>query len=89
MLGICSSSATDAVQALKTWVPALGLPKGLLLGLDVGGVPVDTALWNGAYVKYSTGGSSTFEQVRKSGVGFESLWKPGDAFVEDYDGKYR
>jgi len=41
------------------------------------------------YIKYSTGGVMTFEQMRKSGMGFDALWKPGDALLELYDGDFR
>mmetsp|Transcript_1561 Transcript_1561/g.3397 ORF Transcript_1561/g.3397 Transcript_1561/m.3397 type:complete len:109 (-) Transcript_1561:38-364(-) len=35
-------------------------------------------------------GVYTFADIRKSGLGFDALWKPGDALIERYtDGNYR
>lgn len=87
MLGICASSAAQGVAALKSWVTTLGLPRGLLHGMDEGGVPLE--INGGVFIKYNTGGVYTFEEVRRSGRGFDSLWKPGDAMLENYDGEYR
>lgn len=87
MLGICAASTAQGIATLKSWVSSLELPRGLLHGMDVDGVPVE--IDGGVYIKYNTGGSLTFEDIRKSGGGFESLWKPGDAMLEPYDGKYR
>jgi Domain of unknown function (DUF1824) len=84
MLGICADSAPLAVATLKSWVNALALPRGLLHGMDVNGVPITTWNESGYYIKYNTGGAYTFEQIKKSGLGFESLWKPGDAYLEPY-----
>ena len=53
------------------------------------GQPVDTSSWTGAYIKYNTGGATTFEDIRASKIGFASLWKPGDALIEEYAGDYR
>lgn len=87
MLGICASSVEEAVGTLKAWVTCLQLPRGLLHGMDKDGVPVE--IEGGIYIKYNTGGSATFADIRKSGLGFEALWKPGDALLEPYDGVYR
>jgi len=40
ILGICANNAADGTQALKSWVHALQLPRGLLYGLGDDGVPV-------------------------------------------------
>ncbi|VEU33478.1 unnamed protein product [Pseudo-nitzschia multistriata] len=87
MLGICAPSAEDGVAALKAWVTALELPRGLLHGMDKDGVPID--LSGSVYIKYNSGGVYTFADIRKSGLGFDALWKPGDALLESYDGTYR
>ena len=88
MLGICAPSGAPAgIAALKSFVTALQLPRGLLHGMDVDGVPVDLE-GSGVYIKYNTGGVYTFADIRKSGVGFDALWKPGDALLEMYDGNY-
>jgi hypothetical protein len=87
MLGICASSAEEGVATLKSWVTALELPRGLLHGMDKDGIPLD--LSGGVYIKYNSGGVYTFEDIRKSGMGFDALWKPGDAMLETYDGIYR
>jgi hypothetical protein len=84
MLGICAPSAQKAIATLKSWVTTLELPRGLLHGMDKDGVPIE--LDGGVYIKYNSGGVYTFEDIRKSGLGFEALWKPGDAMVEPYDG---
>lgn len=87
MLGICASSTVEAVSTLKSWVTSLQLPRGLLHGMDKDGVPID--IQGGVYIKYNTGGSATFADIRRSGIGFEALWKPGDALLEPYDGTFR
>jgi Domain of unknown function (DUF1824) len=87
MLGICASSAEQGVATLKSWVSALQLPRGLLHGMDKDGIPLN--LDGGVYIKYNSGGVYTFEDIRKSGMGFDALWKPGDALLETYDGNYR
>mmetsp|Transcript_3509 Transcript_3509/g.3961 ORF Transcript_3509/g.3961 Transcript_3509/m.3961 type:complete len:251 (+) Transcript_3509:115-867(+) len=87
MLGICAASAEEGLVTLKAWVTALDLPRGLLHGMDKDGITLDI---NGAvYIKYNSGGVYTFTQIRKSGLGFDALWKPGDALLEPYDGPYR
>jgi hypothetical protein len=87
MLGICASNIEEGVGALKSWVSNLQLPRGLLHGMDKDGVPLDFE--GGVYIKYNSGGVYTFEDIRKSGLGFDALWKPGDALLESYDGTYR
>ena len=87
MLGICAENVNEALAGLKLWVGSLELPRGLLHGMDVDGVPVE--LEGAVYVKYSTGGAMTFSEMRRTGRGFDALWKPGDAVLESYDGDYR
>lgn len=87
MLGICASSSGEGLATLKSYVSSLELPRGLLHGMDKDGVPLDIS--GGVYIKYNTGGSLTFSEIRKSGLGFDALWKPGDALLETYDGSYR
>jgi hypothetical protein len=87
MLGICASSTEEGIATLKSWVTSLELPRGLLHGMDKDGVPLQ--IDGGAYIKYKSGGSLTFSAIRNSGVGFDALWKPGDAMLESYDGTYR
>lgn len=87
MLGICAPTASEGVQTLKSFTTNLELPRGLLHGMDKDGVPID--LEGGVYIKYNTGGVLTFGDIRKSGMGFDALWKPGDALLEPYDGTYR
>jgi len=89
MLGICAENIQEALLGLKTWVTSLGLPRGLLHGMDVDGVPIPPEELGSVYVKYNTGGAMTFTEMRKSGMGFDALWKPGDAVVEKYDGDFR
>ena len=55
--------------------------------MDKDGAPLE--LDGGVYIKYNSGGSYTFSDIRKSGLGFDALWKPGDALLEPYDGNYR
>lgn len=86
-LGICAGDVSEAIRTLKQWVGGLRLPKGLLHGLDVDGVPVE--ILGPIYVKYSTGGAMTFSEMRESKRGFDSLWRPGDAVLETYDGDFR
>jgi Domain of unknown function (DUF1824) len=87
MLGICAASANEGVAALKSWVTSLELPRGLLHGMDKDGIPLE--LNGGVYIKYNSGGVYTFADIRKSKMGFDALWKPGDAMLEEYDGAYR
>lgn len=87
MLGICAADAGQGLGTLKTWVTSLALPRGLLHGMDKDGVPLQP---DGAvYIKYNSGGVYTFADIRKSGLGFDALWKPGDALLELYDGTVR
>jgi hypothetical protein len=87
MLGICASSLEEGIFTLKSWVTSLQLPRGILHGADKDGVQLE--LEGGVYVKYNSGGVYSFEDIRKSGLGFDALWKPGDAMLETYDGSYR
>lgn len=87
MLGICANDSTQGLATLKAWVNALELPRGLLHGMDVNGEPLE--IQNGVYIKYNTGGSLTFAEMRNSGMGWDALWRPGDALLEEYDGEYR
>lgn len=87
MLGICASSTQEGIATLKSWVTNLELPRGLLHGMDKDGVPLE--LNCGVYIKYNSGGVYTFADIRKSQMGFNALWKPGDAMLEEYDGTYR
>jgi len=89
MLGICGDSVQDSIACLKNWVSNLPLPRGLLHGMDVNGVPIDPSEFGAVFIKYNTGGAITFSQIRKSGKGFDALWKPGDALVERYEGDFR
>lgn len=87
MLGICAENTEEALQTLKHWVTGLRLPRGLLHGGDVDGVPIE--IQGAVYIKYSTGGAMTFADMRASGRGFDCLWRPGDALLETYDGDFR
>ncbi|KAL3911372.1 MAG: hypothetical protein SGARI_001679, partial [Bacillariaceae sp.] len=87
MLGICAENVEQGIATLKSWVSALELPRGLLHGMDKDGVPLE--INGGVYIKYNSGGVYTFGDIRKSGMGFDALWKPGDALLEEYDGAYR
>lgn len=87
MLGICASSLGEGMATLKSWVTALELPRGLLHGADKDGVPLEFS--SAVYIKYNSGGVYTFADIRKSQMGFDALWKPGDAMLEEYDGTVR
>ena len=89
MLGICAENVAEALIGLKTWVPCLGLPRGLLHGMDVDGVPIPHEELGSVYIKYNTGGCMTFTEMRRIGTGFDALWRPGDAVLESYDGDFR
>lgn len=89
MLGICGLNVEECLGCLKSWVTNLELPRGLLHGADVNGVPIDTSTFGRAFVKYNTGGAISFKEIRASGKGFDALWIPGDAMLEGYDGDYR
>jgi Domain of unknown function (DUF1824) len=91
MLGICAATAPQGMAALKSWVSTLQLPRGLLHGMDVDGVPIsfNDDDGTGVYIKYNSGGVYTFADIRKSQMGFNAIWKPGDAMLEVYDGDYR
>lgn len=89
MLGICASNAPEALSGLKSYVTSLALPRGMLHGMDVDGVPIPIEDLGSVYIKYSTGGATTFSEIRRSGRGFDALWRPGDALLETYDGDFR
>ena len=89
MLGICASNAPEALGGLKSWVSTLALPRGMLHGMDVDGVPIPPEELGSVYIKFSTGGAMTFKQMRESKMGFDALWRPGDALLEPYDGAFR
>jgi hypothetical protein len=77
-------------RARQSWVTGLQLPRGLLHGMDKDGVPLDPAGLGSVYIKYNTGGVMKFSEMRKSGLGFDAIWKPGDALLEKYgDGDFR
>ncbi|KAL7530282.1 hypothetical protein ACHAXR_003402 [Thalassiosira sp. AJA248-18] len=89
MLGFCASNAPEALSGLKSWVTNIELPRGMLHGMDVDGVPIPVEELGSVYVKYSTGGAMKWSEMRKSGRGFDALWRPGDALLETYDGDFR
>lgn len=89
MLGFCAANAPEALAGLSSWVSAVSLPRGMLHGMDVDGVPIPVEELGAVYVKYSTGGAMTFAEMRRSGRGFDALWRPGDAVLEGYDGDFR
>lgn len=89
MIGICAENVPEGLLGLKTWVQHLSLPKGLLHGLDVDGQQINIDTLGSVYLKYNTGGSMTFSEMRKTGRGFDALWKPGDVVLEEYDGDFR
>lgn len=53
LMGICAGSQADAIKALKAFTAQLGLPKGLLHGMDREGVAVK--LDGGVFIKYHSG----------------------------------
>ena len=84
-LGFCATGAPEALAGLRSWVAALALPRGVIRGMDIDGVPIPIEELGSVYVKYSTGSA-----VR--GRGRESdtvLWQPGDAVLEGYAGDFR
>ena len=89
MLGICASNAPEAMCGLRGWVTELGLPRGMLHGMDVDGRPLPVEGLGPVYVKYSTGGAMTYGEMRRTGRGLDALWRPGDALLETYDGDFR
>lgn len=52
MLGLCCDDDSSAVAALKSWTAGLGLPRGMLHGLDAGGVRI--TLNGPVFVKYNS-----------------------------------
>jgi len=75
MLGFCGDDASQAVEALKAWITALALPRGMLHGMDKEGVPIDMSIFGAVYIKYSSTGAEVFG--------------PGDANLNGYDGAFR
>ncbi|KAJ1472810.1 hypothetical protein T484DRAFT_1574581, partial [Baffinella frigidus] len=57
MLGFCGDDASQAVEALKAWITALALPRGMLHGMDKEGVPIDMSIFGAVYIKYSSTGA--------------------------------
>jgi hypothetical protein len=78
--------ASAGVAALAAWVSALELPRGLLVGMDVDGAPVE--MGGPVFIKYKSAGARTYAELRERGRGFDSLWRPGDALVEPYGGEF-
>lgn len=76
MLGICADDATSAVDALKSWVSALSLPRGTLHGMDKDGVPLDMTDFGSCYIKYNS-------------LATESGDPAGSATLSGYDGDFR
>jgi hypothetical protein len=54
LLGICADDAETGVAALKAWVSALQLPRGLLYNADTDGVPRDLSGFGPVYIKYNS-----------------------------------
>ena len=54
MLGICADDAAEGIAALKAWVGALDLPRGVLHGMDRDGVPLDMTDFGAVYIKYNS-----------------------------------
>ena len=77
-LGITSPDTQLAVDALGTWVDALGLPRGLLYGADDEGQPLD--LTGGAYLKYTSRRSRVDEHSAPAA--------PGSARLHPYSGDF-
>jgi hypothetical protein len=81
LLGICADDAKTAVAALKAWVGALRLPRGLLYNADVDGVPLDLGNFGPAFVKYNSAtGAAHLHQLRKGafrGVLFNPEFRDG------------
>ncbi|KAL7529839.1 hypothetical protein ACHAXR_003187 [Thalassiosira sp. AJA248-18] len=82
MLGFCVSNAPETLSGLKTWVTNIELPRGMLHGMDVDSVPIPVEELGPVYVKYSTEGAMKWREMRKSGRGFDALWRPGGLFGE-------
>ena len=62
VLGICSSSVEECIGCLKSWVTNLDLHRNVLHGADVAGVSIDTATFGRAFVKYNTGGATSWKE---------------------------
>ena len=59
MMGICAPDAASAVAALKAWTADLGLPRGMLHGLDVDGVAVEPPE-GPVFIKYNSDSGDAF-----------------------------
>lgn len=76
MLGFCADDAVSAVDALKCWVSALGLPRGTLHGMDEGGVPRDMSTFGSVYIKYNSLPTASGDPA-------------GSAMLSGYGGEFR
>ena len=59
MLGICAGDCRGAIDALKAWTSDMGLPRGMLHGLDVDGVPKPPPE-GPCFVKYNSDSGDAF-----------------------------
>ena len=75
MLGICSDDASSGLAILKAWTRRLDLPRGLLHGMDDGGVPLDMRDFGAVYIKYN---SHPVDGVER-----------GTAMISSYGGDFR
>jgi hypothetical protein len=75
MLGFCADDAAAGIAALKAWVTALELPRGVLHGMDRDGVPIDMSTFGSVYIKYNS--HSTASDA------------PGTAVLSGYAGDFR
>lgn len=75
MLGFCADDAAAGIAALKAWVTALELPRGVLHGMDRDGVPIDMSTFGSVYIKYNS--QSTASDA------------PGTAVLSGYAGDFR
>ena len=89
MLGICAEDASEGVAALKQWVTALELPRGVLHGMDKDGVPLDMSTFGHVYIKYNS------LPTERDGAGTANLAGYGGDFrgvylnVDLQDGQFR
>lgn len=89
MLGICADDAPSGVAALKAWVAGLGLPRGLLHGMDSGGAALDMRSFGAVYIKYNS------QPTERDGAGTAVLSGYGGDFrgvyfnVDLADGQFR
>jgi len=59
MIGICAPDAAGGVAALKAWTGDLGLPRGMLHGLDVDGKAVEPPA-GPVFIKYNSDSGDAF-----------------------------